>query len=243
MLGPPRHGMRIELPCDARFSPSATDFIEQWGIEVVRRSSGHTEGTPAWDTPAAFPVVLEGDVPQCTLCGSPVTRKPEHMTQVDARSFGAKNSPRIRFRGKMDSLNALTMLVAARARTLGAELLVDHLGTIAAYCREIISAEYNGRTVEPIAIAGFDDQALRNATHNPATALGLDHLTPGVADPELLHWLNVLRTQVREAEIIAIDAVAPAPGFPIAESDLVRAVNRLSSAVYLLELLYVRDSI
>jgi ethanolamine utilization cobalamin adenosyltransferase len=44
----------------------------------------------------------------------------------------------------------------------------------------------------------------------------------------MLHWLNVLRTQAREVEVVALSAG------PIA--NLPQALNRFSSAVYVLEL-------
>jgi len=54
---------------------------------------------------------------------------------------------------------------------------------------------------------------------------------PGAADAEILHWLNVVRTQAREVEVVALESFVP--------TDLAHALNRLSSAVYVLELLLV----
>ncbi|SIQ58638.1 ethanolamine utilization cobalamin adenosyltransferase [Alkalispirochaeta americana] len=248
LLGPPREGMKLSLPRGSRFSPAAQDFLNHWKVAIAfddpsgSLPSGEKEASgmadSGWDRPGEFPVVLSGDAPRCALCGSGVKEKPEHMTQVDAERFDAKNSPRIRFRGKMDSLNAWVMLTASRARTAGYPKLVEHLATVAAYCREIMSAEYNLRPVAPIQVAGFDEAALRKATHDPQKELGVPHLAPAVEDAELLHWLNVLRTQVRETELVALDAFPPGSSRELPE--LAVAVNRLSSAVYLLELLLVR---
>ncbi|WP_157703260.1 hypothetical protein [Alkalispirochaeta alkalica] len=246
LLGPPREGMSLSLPRGARFSPAAQDFLNHWKVALSFSGESGPVATEArgagagsgWDRPGAFPVVLSGDAPRCALCGSGVREKPEHLTQVDAGTFDAKNSPRIRFRGRMDSLNAWVMLTATRARAAGRPGLVSHLSTVAAYCREIMSAEYHLRPVAPIEVAGFDEAALRRATHDPEKELGVPHLAPSVEDDELLHWLNVLRTQVRETELVALDAFPPGSAREL--PDLARAVNRLSSAVYLLELLLVR---
>jgi ethanolamine utilization cobalamin adenosyltransferase len=231
----PRRGMKVVVKPDTRFSPAARDFIAQWELVIVEEQPTAStpalpseESNPVWDKPSVFPV-------------RPVKRpdpKPEHMTQLDAEHFAPKNIPRIRFRGKMDSVHGLFMLVAARARSWQLPELAQYLDTLAAYCREIISAEYNEREVAPIEIAGLDEAALREATHHPQKALGIPHLTPGSEDHEILHWLNYLRTQVREAELAALDAFAPPPTYEPTRLDLIRALNRLSSAVYYLELLF-----
>ncbi len=245
----PRRGLKVTVPPGARFSPSARDFIAQWGLEIVEEREeppppapepvpNAGEGRPAWDKPASFPVQFSGERPRCPVCGQPVHDKPEHMTQLDATHFAPKNIPRIRFRGKMDSVQGLMQLIAARARSWRLTDLAGHLDTLAAYCREIVSAEYNDREVAPIEVAGLDEAALREATHHPQNVLGIPHLTPGPDDHEILHWLNYLRAQVREAELDALDAFAPPPMYEPTRPDLIRALNRLSSAVYYLELLY-----
>ena len=246
----PRRGMKVTVPAGARFSPSARDFIHQWELEIVEDAPAASDGgaptaaqvpereRPGWDRPAAFPVNFSGPRPVCPVCGQPVHDKPEHMTQLDATHFAPKNIPRIRFRGKMDSVQGLVQLIAARARAWNLAELAGHLDTLAAYCREIVSAEYNEREVAPLVIAGLDEAALREATHHPQRALDIPHLTPGPEDHEILHWLNYLRAQVREAELVALDAFAPPPMYEPTRPDLVRALNRLSSAVYYLELLF-----
>ncbi len=245
----PRRGETLTVPPGTRFSPAAADFIKHWQILVVYAEAPATPSQPqpepppatarpAWDKPGTFPVRLEGELPRCVSCGMPVKAKPDHLTQVDAGHFAPKNSPRIRFRGKIDTLHAACLLVAARATAVNLPQLAEYLHTLAAYCREILSAEYNNREVAPIALAGLDEAALRQATHDPQTALGIDHIVPGPDDHEILHWLNLLRCLAREAEIAALDAVAPAPGYGLLHPDWVRAVNRLSSAVYYLELLF-----
>jgi ethanolamine utilization cobalamin adenosyltransferase len=53
----------------------------------------------------------------------------------------------------------------------------------------------------------------------------------------MLHWLNMLRTQSREVEISALQAFPP-DNHDQTETgtSLGRALNRLSSAIYVLEL-------
>jgi len=178
-------------------------------------------------------VVLDGEVPCCDQCLTPVRNKPDGLTQLSATRFAAKTHPRIRLRGRIDSLQALALMAAARAGAVGQQTLRDELGTVAAYCRELMSAEYHERDAAMPALPGLDADGLRAATHDPRSHFGIDHLTPGTADPELLHWLNLLRCQVREVEVSACEALGSAP--PWAAS-IERGLNRLSSLVYYLEL-------
>lgn len=243
----PQKGMTVRLPADARLSPSAQDFIKEWNMEVTFEGESvnlpdskpiDSPAKPAWDKPGEFPVVLTGDLPRCTTCGMPVKPKPDHMTQLDSQHFAPKTHPRIRFRGKMDSLHALFLLVSALARREKRNRLAELLGTLAAYCREISSAEYNQRKVAPLEMDGKSDDELRKATHTPEESIGISHIVPGSQDPELLLWLNWLRSQVRETEIVALEAFTVYEATEPQEPELIKAVNRLSNAVYYLELLF-----
>jgi len=197
---------------------------------------GSTAPAPEnWNRAAEFPVKMDGPRPHCITCGQVPDRKPEHMTQLDAETFAPKNAPRIRLRGRLDTLNAVALRCAAQAIELGFKATADRIATVAAYCRELMSAEYHLRGPAPLQIAGMDEAQLREATHNPVEILGTAHLAPDAKDHALLLELNYLRAQVREVEVTALDADL-GPG-------IVAGLNRLSSAVYLVELLLARDEL
>lgn len=235
----PQEGMTLTVPPGTRLSPAAQDFVKHWKIEVTSASTVDEVEAAGWEKPAGFPVQLTGETPTCSVCGMPVGTKPEHMTQLDAAHYAPKNIPRIRFRGKIDTLQSLCLLIASRARELAHPTLAARLDTLAAYCREVMSAEYNDRPVANLAFADADEEAIHRATHNPEQAFGIPHVTPNSEHPELLHWLNVLRCESREVELVALDAFASAPEYRVAQPALVRAINRFSSAVYYLELGFV----
>jgi ethanolamine utilization cobalamin adenosyltransferase len=237
-LRQPSLGARVAVPPGAKLSPAAADFVKQWQLKVVEAAPDVAAGgAPRWDRPGEFPVRLEGEVPTCERCGMAVTSKPSHLTQVDATHFGAKNTPRMRLRGKLDSIHALALLAGARAAEDGDGELACELASVAAYCREVMSAEYLGRPVAPLVLAGRDETALHRATHDPRAVFGIDHLVPAIGDPEALLWLNHLRCAVREAELAALDAFPPEAEITAARASLAHALNRLSSGVYLLALL------
>jgi ethanolamine utilization cobalamin adenosyltransferase len=236
-LRQPRAGARVTVPSGAVLSPSARDFVAHWQLEVVEDAAAAPAGratAATWDREATFPVALDGQPPRCITCGGEVHDKPDLLTQLDACHMAPKNHPRIRLRGQLDALNALTLLAASRALASGCPELARHLGTVAAYCRELLSAEFNERPAAEPEVDGRSAEQVHAATHDPRTAFGVDHLTPAPGDPEPLHWCNHLRCQVRTAEVDALDAF-PSPHHPYGAS-IVRGLNRLSSVVYELEL-------
>lgn len=240
----PTSGARVVVPVGARLSPSAADFVKHWKLQLVEDggvlayaspdAKAASGGSAAWDTASAFPVVELGQVPTCTCCGMSVDAKPDALTQLNACHYAVKNHPRIRFRGRIDSLHAYVLLTQVKAVASGSDDLAKDLGTVAAYCREIMSAEYNERPVADVALQGWDEAALHQATHDPLGVLGVPHLTISANDPELQHWLNVCRTQAREIESTALDAF-PSPHHPYGAS-ICHAMNRLSSVFYFLQL-------
>lgn len=239
----PEEGATVSTPPGARLSPSAEDFVRQWKLTVVEAAPA-TPATPAaatatgdvnWDRPAEFPVRLTGGIPTCVTCGTTVHGKPSNLTQLNAAHYAPKTHPRIVLRGKVDSLLALTMMAERQAVTAGEDTVAEHLGTLAAYCRELTSAEYGERPVEPLVLHRVTADDLHKVTHDPQGALGIPHLTIDGRSPELQHWLNLCRTASRELEIVALETF-PSPHHPYGES-ICHALNRLSSAFYYIQLL------
>lgn len=237
------HGKLPVFPPGTRFSPAANDFLKSLSVqvrpEVGARAPENPEQGIEWDKPGSFPVFLTGPLPVCLECGQPVHQKPDHLTQLDDGHFASKTNPRVILRGRIDSLHALVMLTAAIARRFELPELAKNLDTMAAYCREIMSAEYQMRPPAPFSVMGKSQDELHEISHWPDKYLGISHIVPGPQDHEIIHWLNVLRTQCREVEIVALqilpqlDAPQQIPG-----GGLATALNRLSSAIYVLELYF-----
>ncbi|MCL2195871.1 MAG: hypothetical protein FWB76_07980, partial [Oscillospiraceae bacterium] len=82
----------------------------------------------------------------------------------------------------------------------------------------IMAAEVKEQPLPPPALLGLDSAALRAQSHQ-------HYIAPHSDMPALCLALNVVRTQVRETELAAC---------AIARDDLIEALNRMSSAVYLL---------
>lgn len=113
------------------------------------------------------------------------------------------------------------------------EALVADLASLAAYCRELISAEYNERPVADLRLAGLDPDTMHRATLTRWSTLGVEHLTLDHHDDELQHLLNLARTESREIEIWPL---RPFPSPHDHGATICHALNRVSSAFYYLQL-------
>ena len=150
--------------------------------------------------------------------------KPEHMTHLNGDCLVEKTHPRIAFRGKLDSLEGELILCQ-----LALPELKDRLGELLALAREIMACDVLEKPLEERSLWGLTQSDLRRRSHFPQEFYGQPHFMPGAADGMTVARLNRLRTQVRETELAAAHAY---PGD--SRGDLLRALNRMSSGVYLL---------
>ena len=155
----------------------------------------------------------------CTERSITVTfTKPEHMTHLHGDVLVPKTDPRIHLRGKLDSLQAQFLLGIAQANELGRADYAADLGECFALAQAIMAAEVKEAPLPPPSLLGMDSAALRRASHE-------HYVEPHAGMGGLCLALNALRTQVRETELAAC---------ALDRLDLIEALNRMSSAVYLL---------
>ena len=171
-------------------------------------------------TPAARDYCAERGITVCT-------EKPEHMTQLRGELLVPKTHPSIKLRGKLDSLEALLLQGIAQARELGREQCAAGLQDCFNLAQAIMAAEVKEQALPSWSLLGLDSAALRHASHNPRDWAGIPYPTPHAGMSALCLALNFLRTQVRECERAACEALAH-------RTDMIEALNRMSSAVYLL---------
>ncbi len=148
-----------------------------------------------------------------------------------------KNDPRLKLRGKLDTLIARTVLIQEEFDPEGrCPELAACLKDIRAALGNALKAEVTGETMEPAGMGGLDAKTLHAVSHNPLRYLGIDHLLPESGHGLQTARLNLLRAEVREAELIAAD-IFIARDFSVTRPDIMEGLNRLSSAVYVLTLL------
>ena len=161
------------------------------------------------------------------LTGEEMNEKPEHMTQLYGNRLISKAHPRIEFRGRMDSLIAKALEVQLTAREQGESGAAADLQEVVGRLWQIMAAEVREDPLPDQSLLGMDTEILRQTSQNVWDTFGMEHPTPDVSMGRLCVALNSLRAQVRETEIAAVRALPE-------RQDLLRAMNRLSSAVYVI---------
>ena len=148
-------------------------------------------------------------------------KKPEHMTNLNAKQLVLKNHPRIILRGKIDTF---------QAKTLEVQILADELG------HRILVADLMDKPLDDsITLIGLNEQELRYVSQHPSQYFGVGHIAPSYKMGKLAVELNLLRAMSREVELAAINAFADGE-VRIERKDILRALNRLSSALYIMYL-------
>ena len=167
---------------------------------------------------------------------SPKPEKPEHMTALNAKKLVLKNHPRIILRGKIDTFQAKTLEVQILADELGKRNMVNMLGEVNDYARKILVAELMDTELDDsITLIGLNEKELRYVSQHPTQYFGIGHIAPSYKMGKLAVELNLLRAMSREVELAAINAFADGNG-KIERKDILRALNRLSSALYIMYL-------
>jgi ethanolamine utilization protein EutL len=175
--------------------------------------------------------------------GERFARKPDHLTHlVDDASLVRKTHPRIIARGKMDLLQSAVLDAQTAADAEDARTLVGELGEILELSRALVGAEVTGKPAPEVRLLGLGDDELRDATHHTQELYGVPFMYPDVRQGPVVAKLGLARAIAREAEV-AMTAAFPAatggPTAPPARADLAHALNRISSALYLLACKYV----
>ena len=162
------------------------------------------------------------------LNGGYLEEKPEHMTHLNGEILVSKTHPRIVFRGKLDTLEAELILCQ-----LAGEHLITPVGEILALTRKLIRCDVLEESVPSEKLCGLTEEEQRRRSHFPQEYYGQPHFMPSVSDGEVITRLNRARCAAREAELAAVAAFCDREGNP-ARVDILRALNRMSSMLYIL---------
>ena len=162
------------------------------------------------------------------LSGGYVTEKPEHMTHLNGDVLVRKDHPRILFRGKMDTLEAELILCQ-----LAEESLLTPVGEVLALARHLIRCDVMEEPVVWEKLCGLTEAEQRKRSHFPQDYYGQPHFMPSASDGAVISRLNRARCAAREAELAAVQAFCDRDGNPT-RPDILRALNRMSSMLYIL---------
>ena len=162
------------------------------------------------------------------LRGGYLEEKPEHLTHLNGEFLVPKTHPRILFRGKLDTLEAELILCQQAAAHLAAPV-----GEILALARMLIRCDVLEEPVPEGKLCGLTEGEIRKRSHVPQDYYGQPHFMPGAEDGAVIARLNRARCAAREAELAAVAAFSDREGNPT-RVDILRALNRMSSMLYLL---------
>ena len=214
---------KVRVAADSYLTQTAKDYIREQNLEIVFEDSAPCDMEKPSSTES------EGFTDEE---GNHYHAKPEHMTHLRGHRLVSKSHPVISFRGKMDSLQAKILEAQIIAHRDNQADIVRDLEQILDYTRRILAAEVNDAQFEPPQLLGYGDETLRAVSHNPQGHFGVKHLMPSYRMGEAVVALNTLRTYARETELAAIRAF-PDEDSQNARPDIIRALNRLSSAIYI----------
>jgi ethanolamine utilization cobalamin adenosyltransferase len=208
-----REGRRVfYLGPGDQLTPGARDWLRQEKIEVL-------------------PSHMAKQTRYRLAGGGFCEEKPEHMTHLNGEVLVPKTHPRIVFRGAMDTLEAELILAQ-----LAVPEMASQLGEVLKLAREILRCDVLEETLPAGSLCGMTEAELRERSHRPQDFFGQPHFMPEAADGEQIARLNRVRCAAREAELRAVAAFSTREGNPTRE-DLLRALNRMSSMLYILMIL------
>ncbi len=161
--------------------------------------------------------------------GAVLREKPEHMTHLNGDVLVLKTHPRIAFRGAMDTLEAELLLCQLVCN--GKQW--EQVGEVLALARMLIRCEVMDEPVQPGKLCGLTEEELRQRSHLPQSFYGQPHFMPEASDGEKVVRLNRCRCAARAAELAAAAAFTDSSGNAV-RVDLLRALNRMSSMIYIL---------
>ncbi len=221
---------RLVVPPGTILTPAARSFLSERRIELVY---GEEEKGPGPCREAEEPGAEGKGRFEILGAGVRVDEKPEAFTHLKGNKLVPKTHPRIRLRGKMDSLEAKILLAQVALARMGLGEAVSHLEEVLAAVRRALRAEVLDEPLEEFELFGLSWSEVREMSHHPRKFVGVDHFVPSWEMGEAMAHLNLIRTQIRECEIAACEAFhSEAEG--TSREDLVRLFNRLSSALYLM---------
>ena len=205
-----RDGKRVYyLGKGDQLTSTARDFLRRERIEILSGSQARPERYRL-------------------LSGGYAEEKPEHMTHLNGEVLVPKTHPRIRFRGKMDTLEAeLILCQLVPGAPEGA------LGEILDLSRKILRCDVLEEPLRQDTLCGLTQAEQRGRSHMPQDYYGQPHFMPQASDGPVIAGLNRARCFAREAELAAVEAFSNREGNLLRE-DIPKALNRMSSMLYLL---------
>ncbi|SPF33997.1 Cobalamin adenosyltransferase family protein [Candidatus Desulfosporosinus infrequens] len=210
----------IKLPHGSVITPSARDFIRSKGIDV--QIEGNVRQKPFSEKLNALK--KDQGVQEVKL---------EHMTHLRSGVLVTKTHPVIAYRGQLDLFQCELVEVQGFFAQEGEEKLILKLEEILAFARQLMASEVKEEPFQWATLIGLKPEELREQSHNPLKYFGVEHAPLSYTHGKVVSKLHHLRAKSREVELYANRAFINEVGV-CSRTDLIQALNRLSSALYIL---------
>ena len=227
-------------------TPAAREYLQQRKIKISResrRDDGKGQPPAAAEASAPQPQPAPPATPRPKFIdhetGAFYLEKPEHMTHLSGNRLVPKDHPRILFRGKLDSLQALVVLDQTLiAENGGSRKLIGDLSDVLDALREIMRCDVLDEEFKKETVIGLSHEQLRERSHDPRRFFGIKPMVlPDHTMGRDYALLNQLRAAIRETEVAAVSAFRE--GSRYARNDVVEGLNRLSSALHVMMCMYL----
>lgn len=224
---------RITVSEGTFITPLAKEYIRDKGLQFIVGKDKNSGGSFGKGVMSYTPITGTGSNRFVDYeTGEGYAEKPEHMTHLRENLLVPKNHPRILFRGKLDSLEALIMQTQITALDEGYKNIAEELDEVMSFVQTLLACEVKDEPVPEIKVFGMNSQRLRYVSHHLTEEFGIQHSVPHYSMGKICVALNTLRTLAREAELSAVNAFTV--DGRMERGDIVEALNRLSSCIYII---------
>jgi len=236
----------ITLPPGSVITPSARDFIRSKGIEVQIEGNGLLDLNKSTFSNSHQTVIRHKPFEdKRNIPGETASKvgarylvpdsgfKPEHMTHLHQGALVTKTHPVIAYRGQLDLFQCELVEAQVYFKQVGEERLILKLEEIAAFARALMVHEVKETPFEWERLIGLTPEELRERSHHPQKYFGVEHTPLSYTHGLVVAKLQHLRAKSREVELYANRAFTNDSG-ECTRTDLIQALNRLSSAFYIL---------
>lgn len=204
-------------------TPSARQYLSERRIELIVEA-----GAPAMPRTPLPEGGSHAFVDHAS--GKGYAKKPQRMTHLAGNRLVPKAHPRIALRGKLDTLEGEMIRAQIIAREHNMPDLCADLGEALAFTRKLLGAEVTGRPLDAMVLFGMHADELHYISHHVNEFFHFDHPVPDHSMGRVAAELNLLRAKAREVELAAEHTFSQAND----REDILQALNRLSSAIYVL---------
>jgi ethanolamine utilization cobalamin adenosyltransferase len=216
-----------------RLTPSAYEYLGERKIKILDPC-----GALAERSQHKREISINNDKPKTTFTllesGESVSEKPEGYTHLFGTDLVRKDHARIKFRGKLDALESLMVYVISDITDETSKDIVDELNNILGYLGRMMRAEVLNEQLPFIDFNGWGEAEVNERSHHPMRYYGVKHFQAKPNHGKVIAGLNLLRSQVRQMEIVAVEAFYNEKGKYMERSDITLSLNRLSSILYIM---------